>query len=71
MIKSAASKGRKKLKNMNEKYFKTEMKFYEGKTITNFHNAKLLKEGSYCICLSVILIDSFFKWVKTIILKYF
>ena len=34
------------------------MKSYNGKTNTNFHNNKIPKEGSQCVCLSVILIDS-------------
>ena len=55
----------------NENYLKTKIKSYEEKTDTDFHNDKLLKEGSYFICLSVILIDSVFKWVKAIILKCF
>ena len=53
----------------NEKYLKNKIKSYNGKTNTNFHNNKIPKEGSQCICLSVILIDSV--KIKTIILKYF
>ena len=34
------------------------MKSYNGKTNTNFHSNKIPKEGSQCVCLSVILIDS-------------
>ena len=45
----------------NEKYIKTKIKSYNGKINTNFHNNKIPKEGSQCICLSVILIDSIFK----------
>ena len=30
----------------NEKYLKTEIKSYNGKSNTNFHNNKILKEGS-------------------------
>ena len=32
-----------------------------GKINTNFHNNKIPKKGSQCICLSVILIDSVYK----------
>ena len=45
----------------NEKYLKTKVKSYDGKINTNFRNDKMPKEGSHCICLSVILIDSVFK----------
>ena len=31
----------------------------------NFHDDKIPKEGSHCICLSVILIDSLFKIGKS------
>ena len=50
---------------------KTKTKPYESKTKTNFHNYKISKEGSHCVCLSIILIESVLKQVKTIILKYF
>ena len=55
----------------NEKFLKIQMKSDEGKANTNFHNDKMSKEGSYCICVSVILIDSVFLWVKSVILKCF
>ena len=45
----------------NEKYLKTKVTFYEGKINTNFHNDKMLKECSHCICVSVVLIDSRFR----------
>ena len=45
----------------NEKYLKAKIKSYNGKIITNFHNNKIPKEGSQCICLSVLLIDSGFR----------
>ena len=45
----------------NEKYIKTKIKSYDWKINTNFHNNKIPKEGSQCICLSVILIDSVYK----------
>ena len=45
----------------DEKYLKAKIKSYNGKINTSFHNNKIPKEGSQCICLLVILIDSFFK----------
>ena len=44
----------------NEKYLKAKIKSYNGKIITIFHNNKIPKEGSQCICLSVLLINSGF-----------
>ena len=46
----------------NEKYLKAKIKSYNGKINTNFHNNKTPKEGSQCICLSVILIDSVYHY---------
>ena len=48
-----------------KKYLKTKMKYYEGKSNTNFDCDKVPKEGSQCICVSVILIDSVFRIGKT------
>ena len=48
----------------SEKYLETKIKYYEGKTNTNFNSDKIPKEGSQCICLSVILIDSVFRTGK-------
>ena len=48
----------------NEKYLKTKIKSYKGKINTSFHNNKIPKESSHCICLSVILIGSVFKTGK-------
>ena len=45
----------------NEKYLKTKIKSYNGKINTNFHNNKISNEGSQCICLSVILINSVYR----------
>ena len=45
----------------NEKYIKTKIKSYNGKINTNFHNNKIPKEGSQCICLPVTLTDSVYK----------
>ena len=35
----------------DEKYLKVEIKSYNGKINTSFHNNKKLKEGSQIICL--------------------
>ena len=48
----------------NEKYLKDKINFYNGKISTNFHNNKIPRQGSQCICLSVILIDSVFRTGK-------
>ena len=55
-----------KVKNSikTEKYVKAKIKSYNGKINTDFHNNKIAKEGSQFICLSVILIDSFFRISK-------
>ena len=45
----------------NEKYLKTKIKSYEGKINANFHNDKIPKESSQCICLSEFLINSVFR----------
>ena len=44
----------------NEKHPKTKTTSYKGKINTNFHNNRMMKEGSHCIFLSVRLIDSVF-----------
>ena len=38
----------------NEKYVKTIIKSYKGKINTNLHKNKIPKEGSQCICLTII-----------------
>ena len=48
----------------NDKYLKAEIKSYNGKINTNFHDNKITKEGSNFICLSVILINSVFRTGK-------
>ena len=53
----------------NEKYLEAEIKSYNGKINTNFHNNKIPKEGSKFICLSVIFIDSIFRAGKNYMLK--
>ena len=54
-----------KLAVSSQKWFDSELaynqKYYNGKINTNFHNSKVLKEGSQYICLSVILIDSVYR----------
>ena len=62
-------KKKKKKKNgskllYNEKYLKPKTKSYNGKINTNFYNDKIPKEGSQCICLSVILIDPVYRKYK-------
>ena len=44
-----------------ERYLKSKIKFYEGKISRSFHGDKMLKKGSQCIYLSVILIDFVFR----------
>ena len=48
----------------NGKYLKAKIKSYHGKISTNSHNNKIPKEGSQCICLSVILSDLLFRTDK-------
>ena len=47
-----------------EKYLETKIRPYNEKINTNFDNNKMIKEGSQCSCLSVILIDSVFRTGK-------
>ena len=49
----------------NEKYLITRIKSYEKKKkSTKFHGDKILKDGSQCICLLVLLINSVFRTGK-------
>ena len=48
----------------NSKDFKNKIKSYEEKINTDFHNDKVLRESSLCICLSVVLINFVFKMGK-------
>ena len=48
----------------NEKYLKGKLKPYNGKIKKKIYNNKISKEGSQCIFLSVILINSIFKTGK-------
>ena len=45
----------------NKKYLKTEIKSYQEKINLNFNSDKIQKQGSQCICLSVIFIDSVYR----------
>ena len=45
----------------DDKYIKTKIKIYAGSMIANFHNKKMPKEKSPCICLSIIMLDSIIK----------
>ena len=47
-----------------KKYLKTKKASYEGEIDSNFYNDKIPKEGSQCICLSVLLIDSVYRTGK-------
>ena len=51
----------------NEKSLKAKIKSYNGKINTNSHTNKIPREGSQCICLSVILIDSVFRTGKKLL----
>ena len=43
----------------NEKYLNTKTNSSKGKINTNFHNNKIPKKGSQCICLPVVLMILF------------
>ena len=58
-------------KNISKLKWNLEKSTQIGKINTNFHNNKISKEGTQCICLSVILIDSVFREVIIITLKCF
>ena len=58
-------------KNISKLKWNLEKSRQIGKINTNFHNSKISKEGTQCICLSVILIDSVFREVIIITLKCF
>ena len=47
-----------------EKYLKAKIKSYNGKININFHDNEAPREGSQCICLSLILINSLCKTGK-------
>ena len=48
----------------NEKYLKNKINYFNGKINTYFHNNKIPKEGSQCVCLPINLIDSVFRTGK-------
>ena len=48
----------------NEDYLRPKIKSYEGKISTKFLGDKIAKEGSQCIWLSIILINSVFRTGK-------
>ena len=54
----------------NKKIY-NKIKCYESKINKNFHDNKIPKEGSHCICLLSIFFDFVFKWTKAIIQRYF
>ena len=54
----------------DEKYLKTKTKSNKGRISTIFNN-KVLKEGSECICVSLIVTDSIFKRSKNYYLQAF
>ena len=49
---------------VSETYWRTKVKPYKRKINTVFHNDKMSKQGSHCIFLSMILINSFLKTGK-------
>ena len=55
----------------NKKYLRTKIKSYEDEINTIFHNDRMPKEGSHCICVSVTLFDSVFNNGKFFICKCF
>ena len=52
----------------NEKYLKTKIKYYSVKINTNFHKRQMKrpKEGSKCLCLSIISVNFVLELVKII-----
>ena len=56
-------------KGNDSEHLRTKMKSYVGKISTNFHGDRIPKEGSQCICLSVIWIGSVIKTGKNYFLQ--
>ena len=54
-----------------DKYIKTKIKIYSDSIITNFHNKEMPKGKASCKSLSIIMLDSVLKQIKSIILKHF
>ena len=44
----------------NDKHIKTKIKIYNDRVYTNFQHNKIPKHNEYCVCLSVISLDSVF-----------
>ena len=42
----------------DNKYIKNKIKIYNVKINTNFHDNKIAQDNEFCVCLSVILLDS-------------
>ena len=61
VTKLAKKKKKEKYLIRNEKYLKSKIKSYDSKINIIFHDSCVPKEGSHCICLSVILIDWVFE----------
>ena len=55
----------------NDNYIKAEIKSYGDKVNTNFQVKKVPKENASNKCLSLIMLDSVTKEVKSVILKHF
>ena len=55
----------------DNKYIKIKRKIYARSMIKNFHNKKMPKEKASCKCLSIIMLDSVIKQIKSIIPKHF
>lgn len=53
-----------------DKYLKTKVKSCNNKITTNYHG-KAPKEGIKCVCLSALVINSFFKSVKKFLAQTF
>ena len=44
----------------NDQYINTKIKIYNDGVYTNFQHNKIPKDNEYCVCLSVIFLDSIF-----------
>ena len=55
----------------DDKYIKTKIKIYAGCMITNFHDMRMPKEKAPWKFLSIIMLDSVIKQIKSIILKQY
>ena len=53
-----------RVSNGIKKGFDSELKSYEGEINKNFHSDNIPKQGSQCICLLVILIESVYRTSK-------